>query len=154
MLAQPTAKIASHGNNMEAFMDVYIFYNILSDENFKLTCVSKSAVQKKMWQSKGTRQSEQPLQQHRIELLYRCKFSPRAGLELRVTAGVLLLLHWIPLKEKCLCWTLKPVPKTKQTQKNLLKLIPKKKKKVVLQWFVYLNCKRKWLICNCMECVS
>ncbi len=55
MLVQPTANVASHDNNMEAFMDVYIFYNILADENFRLTCMCVSAMWKKMWQSKGTR---------------------------------------------------------------------------------------------------
>lgn len=107
----------------------------------------RSAMWKEMWQSKGTRQSEQPLQQHRIELLYRCKFSPRAGSGLRVTAGVLLLLHWIPLKKSVFCWTLKLMPKTKQNKPKDLKLRPKKScfaKVVYWKWLisrnVFLNC--------------
>lgn len=58
MLAPPTAKIASHDNNAAAFMVDYIFYNILAVENSNLACVSKSAIQKEMWQSKDTRQRE------------------------------------------------------------------------------------------------
>ncbi len=34
--SQQEKKNASHDNNVEAFMDDYIFYNILAAENYKL----------------------------------------------------------------------------------------------------------------------
>lgn len=48
--AQPTVELASHDNNMEAFMDDYIFHNTLAKTPSLLTYELECNMQKEMWE--------------------------------------------------------------------------------------------------------